>query len=1016
MPIRDTQRWQKLKHIFELAMDLPPAEADAVVKQECGGDDELLTEVRDLLENHRRQSLLVDHAAAGVPALSGLLPHRALQSGAILADRFRVVDFLGEGGIGEVYSAEDLSLHIQVAIKTLHPARALEPSTLDRFRREIQLARRISHPAVCRVHDFYAGNPAFLSMEFLEGHTLAEHIRQSGPLSTAAAAPIVEQLCHGLAAAHAQNVIHRDLKPSNIMICGPRAVILDFGLALLDERRDDTGATLPSSTLGTPAYMSPEQLEGRRVTAASDVYSLGMVVFEILTATQPLAGLSPLAIAARRVQEQPPSPRAIVPQTPASWDAAVRKALAVNPEERFPSALEFWRAVSGESRLWNLRFDRRALAGGAAAVAATSGFAFWVTRPSPPTPQSQRWLRLGREALDVEASWAASELLQKAVQADPSQLEPRLLLAEAWVQQDRLELARTALLEAGESLDARWLPPASARTAFAAARASSLYQHAKAAAAYAQLAAGADAPAKPSLLTALARAQIRNGEPASAAASLRQATADDPQYAPAWLRLGNALLLRNLRAEAAAAFQKAEEIFRIQGNAEALVELACLRAPLQTIPEARSALHAAFAQVSNPARPASQVRALFALSRLEQSAGEGDASIDAAQQARATAATAGLDALAVQGLIELANGWSTQYRMADMQRLLREALAQAESIRAYTLAARARFELARALSRIGGSEPEIARLLEHAANFYTQSGMPGERIKVLNWRVLLDIRHARYAPARRDAQEIRAHAAAASTNLSVLDADELLAEIDDRTANFPSAIATLTRAAQSHESASRLQRAAYNFINAAHAAVRFAGLADAARLLDSAAAVLTRLDQPRSSAWILHKLVQADLALAENRYPQALDMARQVIGLSAGKSAGRIDLARGILARATAATGRRAEGLALAESALAGTIERGQLFIVSQLYLRHLQTLLHAGRAPQALQLLPARIAWFDERTHLAEAAEARIFLAALTSQSPDLRPLEQLWGRESLTRFRNRPDLAVLLQGARPL
>ncbi|MEO6037309.1 MAG: protein kinase, partial [Saprospiraceae bacterium] len=168
MLLKDTERWQKLKRIFEEAAELDPAAAEAFLKTECAGDEDLLAKARRLLELHRQTGLALDRSPAG-QSLQDLLLPRALEPGQLLAGRFRVGSFLGEGGIGEVYEAEDLELAQRLAIKTLHPFGAAEPSTRDRFKREITLARSVSHPNICRIHDFYAGEPAFITMELLEG-------------------------------------------------------------------------------------------------------------------------------------------------------------------------------------------------------------------------------------------------------------------------------------------------------------------------------------------------------------------------------------------------------------------------------------------------------------------------------------------------------------------------------------------------------------------------------------------------------------------------------------------------------------------------------------------------------------------------------------------------------------------------------------------------------------------------------------------------------------------------------
>jgi serine/threonine protein kinase len=211
---------------------------------------------------------------------SGLASEGRFLAGAVLAERYRIVALLGRGGMGEVYRADDLVLGQPVALKFLPEAAAGNAELLTRFRNEVRTARRVSHSNVCRVYDVgTVDEHVFLSMEYVDGEDLASLLRRIGRLPPDKAVEIARQLCAGLAAAHKEGVLHRDLKPANVMLDGRgRAVMTDFGLAgLVDQIQ---GADVRS---GTPAYMSPEQLAGREVTAKSDIYSLGLVLYEIFT-------------------------------------------------------------------------------------------------------------------------------------------------------------------------------------------------------------------------------------------------------------------------------------------------------------------------------------------------------------------------------------------------------------------------------------------------------------------------------------------------------------------------------------------------------------------------------------------------------------------------------------------------------------------------------------------------------------------------------------------------------------
>jgi eukaryotic-like serine/threonine-protein kinase len=280
--------------------------------------------------------------------------------GDFVGNRYRVVRFVARGGMGEVYEAEDLELRGRVALKTIHAAAADEPGAVERFKREIQLARRVTHPNVCRIfdvgyHELAPERPplAFLTMELLEGETLAARLRRAGRLAPPAALAIARQLAEALAAAHEAGVVHRDFKPENVFLVpgreGERAVITDFGIAR-PGGEERLGATLTSdgNVIGTPAYMAPEQVEGGKITPAADQYAFGVVLFEMVTGELPFRGDGPLATAARRLTEPPPTPRRYAPELDARWESVILRCLERRPEDRFRDLRAAGRALAGE--------------------------------------------------------------------------------------------------------------------------------------------------------------------------------------------------------------------------------------------------------------------------------------------------------------------------------------------------------------------------------------------------------------------------------------------------------------------------------------------------------------------------------------------------------------------------------------------------------------------------------------------------------------------------------------------
>lgn len=266
--------------------------------------------------------------------------------GAILSGRYRIVALLGRGGMGEVYRADDLKLGHAVALKFLPMALARNRQALERFLTEVRNARQVSHPSVCRVHDVgEVEGQHFISMEFIDGEDLASLLRRIGRLPPDKALEIARQLCAGLAAAHERNVIHRDLKPANIMIDGRgKARITDFGLAVTS---DESGAEFA----GTPAYMAPEQLDGKPATQQSDIYALALVLYELFTGKRVFEGASIAELRRNHADGVGRLPSSMSADTDPAVERAILRCLAEDPRKRPANALQLAAALPGGNPL-----------------------------------------------------------------------------------------------------------------------------------------------------------------------------------------------------------------------------------------------------------------------------------------------------------------------------------------------------------------------------------------------------------------------------------------------------------------------------------------------------------------------------------------------------------------------------------------------------------------------------------------------------------------------------------------
>jgi eukaryotic-like serine/threonine-protein kinase len=267
-----------------------------------------------------------------------------LAPGILFAERYELLRVLGQGGFAKVFLASDRMLDGTCAVKVLSPAVAHDEAHLKRFRREVTLARRISHKNVCKLYDVgQAGSLAFLTMECVDGQSLHEMLGSRQPLELRLGLEICLQIAQGLAAAHDEGVVHRDLKPHNVLLDRSGTVkLLDFGIA---RAMDTDGLTATGVTMGTPTYMSPEQCRGERGDLRSDLYSLGVVMYQLFTGHPPFSADTPLGLLFRHVDQVPQPPVEINAGLPPSVNQLVLRCLAKQPEQRFASAREVASAI-----------------------------------------------------------------------------------------------------------------------------------------------------------------------------------------------------------------------------------------------------------------------------------------------------------------------------------------------------------------------------------------------------------------------------------------------------------------------------------------------------------------------------------------------------------------------------------------------------------------------------------------------------------------------------------------------
>lgn len=978
---------------------------------------------------------------------------------------YRIIEPLGEGGMGSVYLAEDTLLGRRVAIK-FPTVRDDEHDYRGRFLREARAISELSHPRIATLFDYgeTADGQPFLVMELAKGKPLNDLIR-TGPLSLLRAVEIVRDVATALAEAHAGGVIHRDIKPSNIMVDEAyRVKVLDFGLAkqLQDENplhsepeARTMARTRSGVVLGTPAYLSPEQAVAGKVDARSDLFALGVVLYEILTGQTPFPGTNLIEIAAKVLHFDPAPPSKLNPRVPPELDFLTLKALAKKPEGRYQSAeelvadlrnvQEILQADSGQTlikktspsavvatsrTLNNLsamlvrpRVPIYYVVIGLAVVALGIWLAvrWWRPTPHQPTAEAQHWYEVGSGALREGAYYQASKAFERSIVADDAYMLAHARLAEALVELDYVDRAKDELLRVNSTNQS-----ALSKTDVAyldAIIATARRDYAKAVSLYNQIAQQANSNEKPYVLVDLGRAYEKNNDLKKAIETYTEASNQNSQYATPLLRLGILYGRQQELTSALASFDKAEAIYAAlgsqEGRGEVIFQRGALFNKLNKLTEAKSQLEQALTLAKATNNRSLEIKTLLQLSSASIDMGETSRATEYAKQAVELAQKNGMENLTARGLNDLGNAFMIKGEYGEAEKYLSDAFQSAQRSKALSNEARARVSLANLRLQQNKAE-EAVGYLEPALAFYRQGGYESETFSCLALLARANMQKGDYEAGlkidrqllqlaqQRNDQSLRATAHTEMGNALV------------RQEKFSEALDHYSQAYVIYKSQGLQRSIGFNLLARCNSLSELGRYGEGQTLLDEANAIANVAGGGYKNLAIETELAAARMALSQGRFAEAKGKAENVLAAAGGDFPGAVFRSKMIIglsqsysgaaavrdktvAEATDLAGRLNEpgSLAAAHLALAeAMLLSGDAKTGLSTALRALEVFPRLGQqASEWRALVVAGLASRD----LGDKSKAREYALKATES---LSKLEQRWGSENYNSYLSRPDV----------
>jgi tetratricopeptide (TPR) repeat protein/predicted Ser/Thr protein kinase len=978
---------------------------------------------------------------------------------------YRIISRLGAGGMGEVFLAEDTKLERKVAVKLLTAKTQGDENARKRLLREAKAAAHLDHPNICAIYEVNDEGPdVFIVMQYIEGDTLSSRIKNT-PLDLKEAINITLGIADALSEAHSRGIIHRDIKPHNVIVTTRGQIkVLDFGLAKFIEQEEQADSSVHTLTrltesgciVGTAGYMSPEQVRGQRLDARSDIFSLGVLLYECATGSPPFSGASAIDTCVKVVKDDPVLPSKLNVRVPPDMDRVILKAMAKSVSDRYQSADQMradlaslletvqgsyearTRALgpaSGTSSMEALtgrvrRLSKPAIAALLAAAAllvmlgAWAAWRLWPARSHQPSPEATRWYETGASALRDGAYYQASKALERAVEIDNKFALAHARLAEAYAEIDYTDKAKDELLVATSLVPDRSALAQPDALYFDAIAATVRRDFPVALALYRKIADQAAGSEKSRALLDLGRAYEKNENIAEAIKSYAEAATGDPHSATAHLRLGVLYGRRQDLKSATDQFNEAENNYRAMSNQEGLAEVLYERGTLlnnmDRLAEARPHLEGALKVAETTGNKYQQARALLQLSSIAWTEGNTERARRHAAEAIEMAEANGIQDLAINGRIDLGSAYFFRGEYSEAEKYYRQALESAQRHRLRRSQARAQLAFG-SLNTQRDNPDEAISYLEQALAFYESAGYRKEISKVLILLSRSNRRKGDYATAFQLSERQLELARDLGDNSEVAASHESLGTlVGFEQEQYAEGLAHFDESTKVFDAIGAKINLGYSQMNRGGLLWRMGRYDEARKALDQASAIASNSESNARQllAWV--HLTKGQIELSRQRLVEAASECSRALAL-ADKQYKEIAIqARYTLGLARALAGAEQTALQLCEEAIAMARDKTDPRLLSMALMAKAEVLLKAKDAGRADQVaLEAQVRFNRAGQQSSEwqawlvAARARQLAgdqaAAYDSASRAasvLSGLQQKWGAEVYNSYTSRPDI----------